>query len=104
MAASANHDRDADGTPVFVKSIPLTGAELANPGSTRNHYGLPPNFQYGVGSAGFGAYRELAAHMATTQWALDGTNEHFPLLHSRVLPLPEEGRRMARRVASATSM
>lgn len=70
---------------VFVKRLPLTDLEAANPFSTRNLYGLPTFYNYGVGSAGFGAYRELAANVKTTNWVLAGEIETFPLLyHYRV--------------------
>ncbi|MFG1606103.1 serine/threonine protein phosphatase [Actinoplanes sp. NPDC049265] len=75
------------GTPVFVKSVPVTGLELDHPGSTANLFGLPMNYHYGIGSAGFGAWRELAVHTMTTGWVLDGTYPGFPVMyHSRVLP------------------
>jgi hypothetical protein len=41
----------------------------------------------GIGSAGSGAWRELAAHLETTRWVLDGSCPSFPLTyHWRVLP------------------
>lgn len=83
------------GEQVFAKRVPLTDLEVARPYSTRNHFRLPTFYSYGVGSAGMGAWRELAVHQATT--GLPG----FPrLLHHRVtatacplLPTPwgEEG-------------
>jgi hypothetical protein len=73
---------------VFVKSIPVTALELAHFGSTQNLFGLPVEYHYGVGSAGFGAARELAAHITTTRWVLEGRIENFPILyHHRVLPI-----------------
>jgi hypothetical protein len=43
--------------------------------------------QYGIGSTGFGGWRELAAHRITTGWVLAGRHAAFPLLHHwRVLP------------------
>ncbi|WP_018348364.1 hypothetical protein [Longispora albida] len=86
---------DVDGVPVFVKRIPLTDLERFHPQSTANLFGLPPHCQYGVGGAGFGAWRELAAHRLTTGWVLAGKTRSFPLLyHWRVLPgapsVPEE--------------
>lgn len=80
-----------DGTAVFVKVIPLTDRERAaeNLGSTANLFRLPPYCHYGIGSPGIGAWRELAAHVASTQWILDGQCASFPLTyHWRVLPLP----------------
>jgi serine/threonine protein kinase len=75
------------GHRLFVKRVPLTAAEAGAPYSTRNHYGLPDFYHYGVGSAGFGAFRELAAHQTTTEWVLSGAAPGFPLLyHHRVLP------------------
>ncbi len=84
---------DIDGHPVFVKAIPLTAEERAAAGSTANVFGLPAHYHYGVGSAGFGAMRELQAHQTTTAWVLDGESEHFPLLyHHRVVPLAGQTR------------
>ncbi|MFF2951834.1 protein kinase family protein [Kitasatospora sp. NPDC057965] len=86
---------DVDGTRVFVKKVPLTEPELRpeNVRSTANHFGLPVFYQYGIGSAGFGAWRELAAHTMTTHWVLGGEYDGFPLMyHWRVLPdTPPEG-------------
>ncbi len=78
-----------DGVRVFVKKIPLT--ELEQRGehamSTANLFGLPAFYQYPLGSAGFGAWRELAAHVMTTNWVLAGGYQGFPLLFGwRVLP------------------
>lgn len=86
-----------DRHPVFVKRIPLTDIERepARHRSTANTFGLPPYFHYGIGSAGFGAWRELATHELTTAWALDETAP-FPLTyHWRIVPtepiaLPDE--------------
>lgn len=80
------------GVPVFAKRVSLTDLEMRadNVMSTANLFGLPPFFQYGIalhGSAGFGAWRELAAHQMTTSWVLAGESPAFPLLyHWRVLP------------------
>lgn len=86
---------DIDGTRVFVKRIPLTDTELGpeNARSTANIFGLPMFYQYGVGSAGFGAWRELAVHTMTTNWVLGDEYAGFPLMyHWRVLPdSPPEG-------------
>ncbi|MEU8661278.1 serine/threonine protein phosphatase [Actinoplanes philippinensis] len=82
-----------DGAPVFVKLVPLTDLERRpeHVGSTANLFGLPPFYQYGIGSAGFGAWRELATHTMTTQWVLDGAYAGFPLVHHwRVLPRTPE--------------
>lgn len=79
---------DVAGVPVFVKRVPLTDLER-RPGcvmSTANLFGLPVFCQYGVGSPGFGAWRELAANAVTTSWVLAGRTAAFPLMyHWRVL-------------------
>jgi hypothetical protein len=70
-----------DGSPVFVKRLPLTDVEVAHPRSTKNRFRLPTYYSYGVGSAGFTSWRELVAHELTTDI------EGFPdLLHTRVMP------------------
>lgn len=80
---------DVAGVPVFVKRVPLTDLER-RPGcvmSTANLFGLPASCQYGVGSPGFGAWREVAANVVTTSWVLAGRTGSFPLMyHWRVLP------------------
>lgn len=70
-------------TPLFVKKIFLGRRELQaeHLGSTANYYQLPSYYQYGVGSYGFGAWRELAAHQLTTAWAATGKCPAFPLMH-----------------------
>ncbi|MFH8617291.1 protein kinase family protein [Streptomyces sp. NPDC017979] len=88
-------EMDVNGTRVFVKRIPLTDVEVRpeNVRSTANVFELPVFYQYGVGSAGFGAWRELAVHTMTTNWVLGGEHPGFPLMyHWRVLPdSPPEG-------------
>ncbi|MDQ3629756.1 MAG: hypothetical protein M3417_00465 [Actinomycetota bacterium] len=75
------------GFQVFVKRLPLTDLEYEHPDDTSNIFGLPDFYHYGVGSAGHGAFRELAGHRKTTAWVLDGAIESFPLLyHYRVMP------------------
>lgn len=92
---------DVEGTPVFVKQVRLTDLELLpeNVRSTADLFELPIFCHYGVGTIGgpgFGAWRELAAQIMTTNWVIAGDYEGFPLLHHwRVLPdhgqpLPEE--------------
>lgn len=79
------------GVPVFVKRVPLTDREQRpeNVGSTANLFRLPTFYQYGIGSAGFGAWREVAVHDMTTRWVLERRAHGFPLLHHRrVLPQP----------------
>ncbi|MFI6644555.1 protein kinase family protein [Streptomyces sp. NPDC050504] len=85
---------EVEGKPVFVKRVPLTDLELLpeHARSTANLFGLPVFCQYGVGGPGpiapaFGAWRELAVHTMTTNWALEGRYQGFPLMyHWRVLP------------------
>jgi hypothetical protein len=74
---------EVDGGPVFVKRVALTDLERRpeNSRSTANLFGLPAWSHYGVGSAGGGAWRELAAHAMTSDWALTGQCENFLLLH-----------------------
>lgn len=79
---------DLAGTPVFVKVVPLTELEMqpVNTRSTANLFGLPAFCQYGVGSPGFSAWRELEAHERATRWVLEGEATGFPLLyHWRLL-------------------
>jgi hypothetical protein len=94
-------------TPVFVKLVALTDLERAASGrSTANLFDLPTWYHYGVGSAGFGAWREVLSHEIATEWVLDGTAPNFPLLyHWRVVSLPagavadEDAREIERAVA-----
>jgi hypothetical protein len=73
---------------VFVKFLPITDIEYNNLFSTKNHFALPNYYNYGIGSTGFGAFRELTTHIKTTTWVLEGTNTSFPLMyHYRVLPI-----------------
>jgi hypothetical protein len=83
---------------VFVKRVPLTDLERAHVGATSNLFGLPMECHYGIGSPGFGAWRELSANQLVSAEVLAGRAEGFPILHHhRVLagalpgkPLPEE--------------
>ncbi|HZM74445.1 MAG TPA: hypothetical protein VFC19_01895 [Candidatus Limnocylindrales bacterium] len=78
---------DVNGTPIFVKRIPLTDLELEHPRSTANLFGLPLLCHYGIGSPGFGAWRELSANEIVTEAVLAGQTNAFPLLyHWRILP------------------
>ncbi|MGJ5949991.1 protein kinase family protein [Streptomyces neyagawaensis] len=82
-------EMEVEGRRVFVKRVPLTDVELLpeHVRSTANVFELPLFYQYGLGSTGFGAWRELAAHLMTTGWALTNAYGGFPLLyHWRVLP------------------
>jgi serine/threonine protein kinase len=72
---------------IFLKRIPLTQKEHDNWLSTANYYRLPSFNNYGVGSAGLGVFREIIAHIKTTNWVLEGSTQSFPLLyHWRVIP------------------
>jgi hypothetical protein len=82
--------------------------EPENVRSTANLFQLPDFCHYGVGEiggAGFGAWRELAVQVMTTNWVLAQEYEGFPLMyHWRVLPhpgqaLPEELADVERAVA-----
>ena len=54
--------------------------------STANLFDLPMFYQYGVGSAGFGVWREVAAMSMASNWVLTGACKNFSLMyHSRVL-------------------
>ncbi|QIY67909.1 protein kinase family protein [Streptomyces sp. RPA4-2] len=82
-------EMEVEGRHVFVKRVPLTHIELQSEHlrSTANLFELPLFYQYGAGSTGFGAWRELAAHLMTTGWVLKNEYAGFPLLyHWRVLP------------------
>lgn len=81
---------EVDGAKVFAKHIALTDLERAAEGSTANLFGLPGFYQYGIGSAGFGAWRELAAMTRASGWALAGDCPYFPIVHHwRVVSRPE---------------
>jgi len=77
------------GRLVFVKLVPLSALEM-RPGnhlSTANIFALPTYFQYGIGSVGFGAWRELRSHVMATHWVLSRASPNFPLMHHwRVIP------------------
>lgn len=82
---------EVDGRKVFVKRIPLTDTERhpRNVRSTANIFGMPAFCHYGVGvgSPGFGVWRELAVHTMTTNWVLSDRFPGFPLMyHWRALP------------------
>lgn len=75
-----------EGTPVFVKQMPLTAWERADTDSTANLFDLPMACHYGIGSPGFGAGRERAVHELSSRWVHHRDTDIFPLLlHSRVL-------------------
>jgi hypothetical protein len=81
---------DVDGVPVFIKRVPITDRELADPYTTSNLFDLPAAWQYGMyrlAGPGFGAWRELAANQSVTEGILAGETESFAMLHHwRVLP------------------
>ena len=77
---------------VFCKLVPLTALEARpeNFRSTANLFQLPSYYQYGIGSVGFGAWRELAAHLLASDWVTSGKQEQFPLTHHwRIVRSPE---------------
>lgn len=79
---------EIEGSKVFAKRLRLTDLERKpmNRMSTANIFELPTFCQRNVGSAGFGAWRELAANVMTTGWVLSQQLESFPLMyHWRVL-------------------
>ena len=80
------------GTKIFVKRVPVTELEYRNLYSTRNLFDLPVYYNYGVGSAGFGVFREIAMHAKTTNWVLTRRCVNFPLTY-RVRILPAAGAR-----------
>ena len=82
-----NHIIKLGKSKVFIKRIPITDLEYNHKFSTKNLYDLPTYYNYGVGSAGFGVFRELLMHIRTTNWVLQGEIENFPLMyHYRILP------------------
>ena len=76
-----NHVANVSGNKIFVKSLSLTELERKNAFSTKNLFNLPLYYNYGVGSAGMGAFRELNLHVKTTNWVLTGEIDSFPLMH-----------------------
>lgn len=78
---------ELDGAPLFVKRIPVADLEVERWPSTRNHFGLPLHYQYGVGSAGFGAACEATMWGRASGWVDDDVTDGFAaLLHERLLP------------------
>ena len=79
------------GSKVFVKRVPITDLEYKHMYSTKNLYGLPTYYNYGIRSAGFGVFREILMHIQTTNWVLQGSIDNFPLMyHYRILPRQSE--------------
>lgn len=74
---------DVDGRQVFVKLLTL-GERETRPDhvrSTANLYALPAHCHFGIASPGFGAWRELALHVMSTDWVIAGNCAGFPLMH-----------------------
>ena len=87
MGWGRNHTVDIDSAKVFVKRIPLTDVEYEAMFSTKNVYNLPLYYNYALGSAGFGLFRELTTYIKTTNWVLQGMITTFPLMyHYRIIP------------------
>lgn len=85
-----NHVLKVGGQKIFAKKIPLTELEFQHAFETRNLFKLPLFYNYGVGSAGFGAFRELIGQIKATNWVLKGDHLGFPLMyHYRILPRTE---------------
>lgn len=77
------------GTTVFVKLLPLTRLEEADPTVTTSALRLPFVSHYGIGSPSHAVGRELAAHQKTSGWVATGAVDFFPLLLGwRVVDLP----------------
>lgn len=75
-------------TTVFVKQLPLTNIEEADPTATARRLQLPFVSHYGIGSPTHSVGRELAAHQMTSEWVQTGVVDFFPLLLGwRVLDL-----------------
>jgi len=73
-------------TQIFIKKIPITKLEYEHQFDTSNLYDLPPYYNYGVGSAGINCFRELAMHIKTTNWVINGEIENFPIMyHYRII-------------------
>ncbi len=74
---------EIEGVPIFIKKAPLNELEGSpqNTKSTENVFNIPLYYQYGIGSSGFSAWRELSAHIMTTKWVLSGETQNIPLLY-----------------------
>lgn len=71
---------DIGGTTVFVKQLPLTSIEEAEPTATTSQLQLPFVSHYGIGSPTHAVGRELAAHQLTSEWVYTEAADFFPLL------------------------
>ncbi len=59
--------------------------------STENLFDIPLYYQYGVGSGGFSVWRELSAHIMSTESVLSGENKNLPLIyHWRIINSSDE--------------
>ena len=77
---------DVNDTKIFTKTIPVTKIDLENMYNTSNIHNLPTYYNYGVGSAGFGCWRELAFHIKASNWVVDNKCPNFPILyHYRII-------------------
>jgi len=73
-------------TKIFTKVIPITKIDLENMYDTSNIHNIPMYYNYGVGSAGFGCWRELAFHIKASNWVIDNKCPNFPILyHYRII-------------------
>ena len=84
---------------IFVKKVPLNEIERKpeNIRSTENLFGIPLYYQYGVGSGGFSVWRELSAHIMSTEWVLSSENGDLPLMyHWRIINNSDEYERRIR--------
>lgn len=95
-----------DNMPVFVKKIPLTDLERKpeNVMSTANIFDLPLFFQYGIGSQGFGVWRELACNVISTNWVISGESENFPIMyHWRIFNTKNESDKKKEKIEEQVS-
>jgi tRNA A-37 threonylcarbamoyl transferase component Bud32 len=71
---------------VFAKVIPVTDVDIFNMYDTANIHNLPLYYNYGIGSAGFGCWRELNFHIKASNWVLNKVCVNFPILyHHRIV-------------------
>jgi serine/threonine protein kinase len=97
-----NHIIKVDGKKLFVKSIPVTELELKNSFSTKNVFGIPTFYNYGVGSAGLGVFRELNLHVKTTNWVLNREIDGFPLMyHYRIVKKNSRAKKLSKKALEA---
>ena len=70
-----------DGEKFFCKQIKMTNLEYQNMFDSGNLFDLPTYYNYAIGSAGINCFRELLAHIKTTNWVLSRQIENFPLMY-----------------------